>query len=231
MSKALFYLDRKSSPAGVASTCMVMSAIFCIFGSIQGSATILEMLGKFLFPVITSLLFLLCIVIFGKTAFWVSSFPVVLWCGYAIYKSFDAGNKIFTVVMIIIYVLLAAVYCCTLFGAIRAKWLGAVLFLIPALFSIFVLDWPVIVGKRAASFSSIMLGMSTITVLFGIAFALLGLRVKDVASIEKSKGIIPPIPGGKAVKSDLPQVNIIPEQAPSADAQQVVESETLNNED
>ena len=231
MSKSLFYLDRKSSLAGVASTCMVMSAIFCIFGSIQGSATMLDLLLKFLFPVVTAVLYLLCIALLGKTAFWVSSFPVVMWCGYAIFNSFNASNKIFTVVMIIIYVILAVVYCCTLFGAIRTKWLGAVLFLLPALFSIFVLDWPVIVGKRSTTFSAIMLGMSSITVLIGIAFALLGLRVKDVASIEKSKGIIPPIPGGRAIKSEQTPVNITTEELPAQSTQETAEETVSNNED
>ena len=38
--------------------------------------------------------------------------------------------------------------------------------------------------------------------MLGLFFACLGLRVRDIASVEKAKGIIPPIPGGNPVKSN-----------------------------
>lgn len=209
MKHSRLYLDKNSFCTGASSTCMVMAIVFCIFGSIQNSTGIVNLLLICVIPVVSLLLYLLCIIMFGKRLFVVSCIPAVIWFAHAVLKSINRDDRIATLLFIIMYLILAVLYCCTLSGAFRYRKLAAVISFLPVLYLVFIRDWNVITGVETVSFSAIMLEMSSLSVLTGFAFALAGLRTKDIATTEKSKGIAPPLPGNRNIKSEPEPVQAV----------------------
>lgn len=203
MNKGRFYIEKKSFCAGACTICMFLTILFRALGSIPKLGEASWLVVNFVVPAGAALLFILLVALLGNKAFWTTFVPVLVWVGFFVIKEFaNKENELFMIVMIFVYLAIGIVYGCTVFGAIGTKWILVPLFLLPVAYNVAMKDWPVIIGTKTATFPAIMIEMSVICLLLGLFFASLGLRKKVVASAAKSEGIVPPIPGGVAVKSE-----------------------------
>lgn len=204
LSKRIF-IDKKSFSAGASTITLLLAIIFRLIGGIQLLDDKNMLFLHCLLPAATILLFILTIAVFGRKVFWISFIPVLIGVAYYIFTSLDQDSKIQILLSIVLAVLVAVVYCCTVFGTIRTRLLLVVVFLLPIVFRIAIQDWEVIIGAKLASFSEIMMEISLISTLIGMMFAALGLKKMEKAKVIKSKDISLPVPGGVQIKSEQPK--------------------------
>ncbi len=103
-------------------------------------------------PVLGALLMIAVIRFFGRSALWLSIFPVCIGVsGFAFKLMIDPRQMSFLhhVSAIVLYVLIVALWALTVLYVIRTKWILVILFLIPFFKHIFVNDIPVLLGAAA----------------------------------------------------------------------------------
>lgn len=197
MKKTKFWIDRYSFFAGASITCMIFAVIYRLLGSIPNYADRNFIVFELAVPVACALLYIICIVFFGKKGFWLSFIPILIGCVYLIFKSFSLENNILIIACVFATLAVAVLYTSTVFGAINTKWIIVFVIIVPLIVNIVLRDWPVIYGIRTAGFHSVMLEMSILFIGFGFLFGALGLRKIVSAEKEKSRDIVPPVPGQK----------------------------------
>ncbi len=141
-------------PTAIAS---MLAFAFCIPMLIMGYADRLNdplITGTVvLLPVLGAVLMIAAIVFFGRTALWITVFPVCLGViGFAFKLVIDPHGQslLHHISAAFLYFMVVLLWALTVFTIIRTKWLLAVLFIIPFLKHIFVNDIPVLTGAAAA---------------------------------------------------------------------------------
>ena len=213
---ARFFIDSKSVCARTAMALMALSALFRVIGCWESMGDKLFAITQIVRPISCCLLFIVCILLFGKRWFFLSSIPLLFGVVFFILKSFTFESWLHTVLCIMLYLLVALLYTATVFGAIRTKWLLVPLFGLPFLYHIFYED---VLAIKAGSFT-LFTGLQEISVLcimLALLFTAFGLnKVKEV------------------VEPELPKIKdpivIKPEKKPSENKQRPVEKveDTVN---
>ena len=167
---------------------LVLAVIFRIIGFWGQWKDGVYFIMNFAVPAVACLLYALCIYLFGKKGFFLSFLPVVIGAAFFIYKSLGIGNVVYTVLLILLCVVTAVVYACTMFGAIHTKWLLPPLFILPFVFRI-IKDLPALSDTvNPVSFSAGMQEMSTLCILLGMFFAAMGIRKRRPPEIPVVEG-------------------------------------------
>ena len=181
---------------------LVMAVIFRIIGFWGQWKDGVYFIMNCAVPAVACLLYALCIYLFGKKGFFLSFLPVVIGTAFFIYKSLGIGNLVYTVLLILLCVVTAVVYACTMFGAIHTKWLLPPLFILPFVFRI-IKDLPALSDTvNPVSFSAGMQEMSTLCILLGMFFAAMGIRKRRPPEI--------PVVEGEEVAAALPATEPLP---------------------
>ena len=135
-----FFVDRNSALVHAAVIFMALSAVFRLAGCWGMLGDSFFAATQIALPLICNLLFIVCILLLGSRAFWLTSLPVILGVVFFIIKSFTFTSVLHTVLCILLYVLVAVLYTATAFGVIRTKWLLVPLFGLPFVYHIAVED-------------------------------------------------------------------------------------------
>lgn len=216
--RAAFYIEKGSAWARTAVILMLMSAVFRVVGCWGLWTDSYFAATQMILPICCNLLFVLCILLFGKRGFWLSSLPVLLGVVFFVVKSFGFESWLHTVLCILLYLLVAVLYTGTVFGVIRTKWLLPPLFGLPLLYHLLVEDLQAM--QDAANPVTLAAGLQEISVLCIMAALLctgLGLKKRkpEAAGAElpkiKDPVVLPP-------EKDKPAEPGIPEAPPETEA-------------
>lgn len=199
-----FFVDKNSALIHAAVIFMALSAVFRLAGCWGMLGDRFFAATQLALPLICNLLFIVCVLLLGSRAFWLTSLPVILGVVFFIIKSFTFTSVLHTVLCILLYVLVAVLYTATAFGVIPTKWLLVPLFGLPLIYHITVED---VAALRDASVT-VASALQEISVLcIMTALLLTALAMKKHKNIEEL---------------DLPKMRapkvIAPQKAPAAEA-------------
>lgn len=256
--KAKFILDRKSFFARAAIVSMILAVFFRLLGTIGHFSDTQFLLYRFALPASCCILYIICILIFGKKAFWTSFVPVIIGIVFFILRILSDDNitqgnleNLHIVLCIALYILIAVVYSCTVFGSIKTKIFLILIFGCAFAYHVVFEDYPAIAAKSVAA-EAIFMELGVLTIILALFFASLGLKKQTTATSDKSKDVVPPIPGGELVHSDpepetMAQLEaqkeepaetapaetetVIAEPAEPAEATEAAEAETAENKE
>ena len=198
-----FYIDRSSFCARTAAAFLVSAIIFRLIGSIGMYGDMMFIIFQVALPVVSCVLYLIFMECLGKKHLGATVLPVFLGTVFFILRAFTtdniAGETLPPVVRIVstaLYVLVFLLYVLTVFNVIPTKWICVIIFAAPVVYYSAMKDFPALAGG-VATVSSAFLEVSVLSMLLALFFACLGMRKLFIADPEKSKNIVPPIPGDK----------------------------------
>ncbi len=193
-----FYTERNSFGVEAMIILMALSAVFRIIGC-WGLWTDRDFaIMQIALPVFSALLLILLVWFFGKHALWLSVLPVALGVVFFIVKAIGFESRLHTVLCILLYAAVLALYFCTVFGILKTKWFLVPIFGLPFLFHIFVEDLAALRDTaNPVSFAAGMQEMGVLCVMLGLFFLSLAMK-KQVRAQE------PDLPKMKAPKVIVP---------------------------
>ena len=198
-----FYTERSSFGVQAMIILMTLSIVFRIIGcwglwTDRGYA--ITQIGL---PILSSLLFIACVWLFGRRALWLSFIPVVLGAVFFIIKSLAFESKLHMILCILLYVAVIVLYFCTVFGIIRTKWILVLLFGLPFLYHIFVEDLAALRDTtNPVSFYSGMQEMGVLCIMLGLFFLSLSMKRVVTETVSELPGMKTPRVSGRKKKAE-----------------------------
>ncbi len=180
--KIRFYTERDSFGVEAAVILLSLSIIFRLIGTWGLWADRTFLITQIALPVASALLFILLILLLGRVALWSTSLPVLLGAAFFVLKAFGFESTVHTVLCVLLYVLVAVLWCGTVFNLIRTKWLLPPLFLLPFLYHVGVEDLKALQNTaEPVTFAAGMQEMSVLCIMLALFFASLAMkkRYKD----------------------------------------------------
>ena len=220
--RAKFYVEQQHWAVQTAIIFMALSAVFRIVGCWGKWDESFFAATQIALPLMCNILFILCLVLLGKKALWLSAVPVILGVVFFIIKSFTFDSWLHTVLCILLYLLVAVLYTGTVFGVIRTKWLLPPLFGLPFLYHIFVEDLAAL--RDTANPVTLSAGLQEISVLC----VMLALFFTAIAMKKKKPQTEVELPKMKAPKVIAP--NKTEQAAPEAKPGQSTESKNTSGD-
>ena len=220
--RAKFYVEQQHWAVQTAIIFMALSAVFRIVGCWGKWDESFFAATQIALPLMCNILFILCLVLLGKKALWLSAVPVILGVVFFIIKSFTFDSWLHTVLCILLYLLVAVLYTGTVFGVIRTKWLLRPLFGLPFLYHIFVEDLAAL--RDTANPVTLSAGLQEISVLC----VMLALFFTAIAMKKKKPQTEVELPKMKAPKVIAP--NKTEQAAPEAKPGQSTESKNTSGD-
>ena len=220
--RAKFYVEQQHWAVQTAIIFMALSAVFRIVGCWGKWDESFFAATQIALPLMCNILFILCLVLLGKKALWLSAVPVILGVVFFIIKSFTFDSWLHTVLCILLYLLVAVLYTGTVFGVIRTKWLLPPLFGLPFLYHIFVEDLAAL--RDTANPVTLSAGLQEISVLC----VMLALFFTAIAMKKKKPQTEVELPKMKAPKVIAP--NKTEQAAPEAKPCQSTESKNTSGD-
>ena len=220
--RAKFYVEQQHWAVQTAIIFMALSAVFRIVGCWGKWDESFFAATQIALPLMCNILFILCLVLLGKKALWLSAVPVILGVVFFIIKSFTFDSWLHTVLCILLYLLVAVLYTGAVFGVIRTKWLLLPLFGLPFLYHIFVEDLAAL--RDTANPVTLSAGLQEISVLC----VMLALFFTAIAMKKKKPQTEVELPKMKAPKVIAP--NKTEQAAPEAKPGQSTESKNTSGD-
>ena len=129
--------------------------------------------------------------------------PVILGAVFFIVRSLGFESMVHTVLCILLYAAVIALYTGTVFGVIRTKWILAALFGLPFLYHIFVEDLPALRDTaNPVSFSGGMQEMSVLCIMLGLFCLALSMKKTIVEPVIHLPRIRKPKPAAEQEASE-----------------------------
>ena len=229
--KTRFYVDRKGGLVKAAWIFMLMSAVFRILGCWGLWNDSFFATTQIALPLASNLLFILFIVLLGDKALWLTALPVLMGVMFFIIKSFTFASWIRTVLCIALYLLVAVLYCGTVFGVIHVKWPLIPLFALPFLYHVFIEDVAKLRDKaNPLTFADGLQEMSVLCVMLALLMTALAMKKKkpslEDANLPKIKAPVV-LPPEKAVSIQTKTENTA-ELSSSSEKTVAAEAETIS---
>ena len=230
-----FYTERNSFGVQAMIILMALSIAFRLIGCWGLWNDRSFALAQIALPIGSALLLMVFVWLFGRRALWMTFVPVILGAVFFIIKSLGFESTVHTVLCILLYAAVIALYSGTVFGLIQTKWILVALFGLPFLYHIFIEDLPALGDTvNPVSFSGGMQEMSVLCIMLGLFCLSISMKKSMVEPIHlprimKRKG------SGKQEKPEVPaadQEDPVEEvtAAPPAEGQQE-EPEAAENDD
>lgn len=186
--RAKYEIDKTGFLAESAVILLILSSVFRLIGSWGSWGDSYFVATQVILPVACCIMFVLCILLLGRKGFWLSALPVLLGVAFFIIKAFGFESRLHMVLCIILYIAVAVIYCGTVFGFIRTKWLLVPLFGLPLLYHIFVEDLAAMRDTaNPVSFTDGMMEMSVLCIMAALLCVGLALRKRRPAEPELPK--------------------------------------------
>ena len=228
--KFKFYVEKDGFWAEASVIVMAMAIFFRLIGTINGWGDRTFPLTQIILPVLSGLLFLLCVLLLGKLAFWSTSLPVLLGVVFFVLKSLGFESKLHMVLCVILYVVVAVLYVGTVFTLIPTKWLLVPLFGLPFLYHIFIEDLPAIRDTvNPLSFADGMQEMSVLCIMLSLLLISLAMKKQfaEPKAETESGEELPKMKAPKLVVGKKPEA----EAEPAGEAEKEEENEAGSAED
>ena len=230
-----FYTERNSFGVQAMIILMALSIAFRLIGCWGLWNDRSFALAQIALPIGSALLLMVFVWLFGRRALWMTFVPVILGAVFFIIKSLGFESTVHTVLCILLYAAVIALYSGTVFGLIQTKWILVALFGLPFLYHIFIEDLPALGDTvNPVSFSGGMQEMSVLCIMLGLFCLSISMKKSMVEPIHLPK-IMKPKGPGKQKKPEVPaadQEDPVEEvtAAPPAEGQQE-EPEAAENDD
>ena len=201
--KIKFYTERNSFGVQAMIILMALSVAFRVIGCWGLWSDRSFALAQIALPIGSALLLIAFVWLFGKRALWTTFIPVILGAVFFIVKSLGFESTVHTVLCILLYAAVIALYTGTVFGVIRTKWILAALFGLPFLYHIFVEDLPALRDTaNPVSFSGGMQEMSVLCIMLGLFCLALSMKKTIVEPVIHLPRIRKPKPAAEQEASE-----------------------------
>ena len=201
--KIKFYTERNSFGVQAMIILMALSVAFRVIGCWGLWSDRSFALAQIALPIGSALLLIAFVWLFGRRALWTTFIPVILGAVFFIVKSLGFESMVHTVLCILLYAAVIALYTGTVFGVIRTKWILAALFGLPFLYHIFVEDLPALRDTaNPVSFSSGMQEMSVLCIMLGLFCLALSMKKTIVEPVIHLPRIRKPKPAAEQEASE-----------------------------
>ena len=230
-----FYTERNSFGVQAMIILMALSIAFRLIGCWGLWNDRSFALAQIALPIGSALLLMVFVWLFGRRALWMTFVPVILGAVFFIIKSLGFESTVHTVLCILLYAAVIALYSGTVFGLIQTKWILVALFGLPFLYHIFIEDLPALGDTvNPVSFSGGMQEMSVLCIMLGLFCLSFSMKKSIVEPIHLPR-IMKPKEPGKQKKTEEPTAN---EKGPSEEVTEEVpadgqpeEPESAENDD
>lgn len=209
--KVKFYVERSSFGVQAMIILMALSAVFRIIGCWGMWNDHNYALTQIALPILSALLMILCVWLLGGKALWLSFVPVFLGVVFFIIKAVDFENRIHMILCIFLYIAVASLYFCTVFGIIKTKWILTPLFGLPFLYHIFVEDLTALRDTaNPVTFSAGMQEMGILCIMLGLFFLSISIKKQVKEQEVKLPKIKAPkvVPVSQTTISDNAEINV-----------------------
>ena len=201
--KIKFYTERNSFGVQAMIILMALSVAFRVIGCWGLWSDRSFALSQIALPIGSALLLMVFVWLFGRRALWTTFIPVILGAVFFIVKSLGFESMVHTVLCILLYAAVIALYTGTVFGVIRTKWILAALFGLPFLYHIFVEDLPALRDTaNPVSFSGGMQEMSVLCIMLGLFCLSLSMKKTIVEPVIHLPRIRKPKPAAEQEASE-----------------------------
>ena len=201
--KIKFYTERNSFGVQAMIILMALSVAFRVIGCWGLWSDRSFALAQIALPIGSALLLIAFVWLFGRRALWTTFIPVILGAVFFIVKSLGFESMVHTVLCILLYAAVIALYTGTVFGVIRTKWILAALFGLPFLYHIFVEDLPALRDTaNPVSFSGGMQEMSVLCIMLGLFCLSLSMKKTIVEPVIHLPRIRKPKPAAEQEASE-----------------------------
>lgn len=234
--KVKFYVERDSFGAEAMIILLSLSIVFRIIGC-WGLWTDRNYLAfQISLPIFSALLMILSVWFFGRRILWVTVIPVFLGIVFFIIRSLDFESRLHTVLCILLYIVVLAVYFCTVFGILKTKWFLIPLFGLPFLYHIYV-DFAALSNTaESVSFAAGMQEMGILCIMLGLLFLSLSMKktvteeTVDLPKIKEPKVTVPAKPETEPVPPSQEESPIAAE-SPATEAVQTAPTDQAEAEE
>ena len=213
-----YFIERKSFTGRFATILMILAIPFLVAGRWNDLKTLdysnVALIVAIALPLLGCLLHILDILVFGRKLFWTSFIPVTICMATILLGAFTKRSLIAYGEMFLCF-LIAVIYTCTVFGAIKSKLFVAILFIIHIAFRGYFWIYPDIVSGNPIGLTTAFYEIAILFILFGFLMTSLGLKKENKVDVETGKDVIPPIPGVDAINGQNP---VASEKEPEAEA-------------
>lgn len=197
--RAKFYIEKDSMFVRVAVVFTILAAALRIIGCFGLWGDAFFATTQIVLPVLSNLLFLLCLLFLGKKFFCLTSIPVLLGAVFCIVRAVD---YVWWRMLIDIILCLAGsvLYTSVAFGVVKSKWPLVPLFTVPVIYRIFA---GAALLKDTVNPISLVEGLQELSILcayIGLLFASLAMKKEKEKGKEESK--LPKIKMPKIFKSE-----------------------------
>lgn len=181
---APFTVRRDSAAAHSALTLLIMSLLLRLAGYWAAWSDTVDALLHLIVPTVFAVLYALCVFVFGKKLFRISSLPFIVLAVIGTIET--SGSRAWWQIIVFIFLCLAAtaLYTCTAFGLLRARWVMAVGFALLLLARFFITDLPAL--RDTVDPASLTDGLRELSLLCILAAAsLVGMALAPAAPAEE----------------------------------------------
>lgn len=218
-TKKKLYVERDGFWTEAAMVFLALAMIFILIGSIGRWDDSRFLSTRVALPIFCGLLLVLCLLLFGKRAFWTTVVPVAMGVVFFVFRAMNMENEWLRGCWIIVYLVIMVLYA-MVFSYPKLKWALALVLLAVFAYHIGVQDLPRLMDlENPVSFVD---GMEEMSVL-GIILAMLFLSFAMKSGPKPVKGKPEPEPEQPAAgeeKGDEPAPAPAEEPAPAAAAEE-----------
>lgn len=219
--KAKFYVEKESKLVQSAVVLMLLSAVFRLIGCWGKFDDSFFAITQIALPLGCNLLFILVLMTMGKRFFNFTSVPVVLGVLFFIIKATTFDSWIHMLLCILLYIVIALVYCATVFGVIPTKWPLVPLFALPFLYHVCIEDIARLQDTvNPMTFAEGMQEMSVLCIMLALFCTSLAMKKKKPAPIEEQE--LPKIKDPKPIMPGNSEASTV-----SCESEAVCEAETV----
>ena len=214
-SRVKFIIDKTGFFAEGAMILLVFAALFQVIGRWGLWNNRIDAIMLIALPAGSCLLLALCVLLFGKKGFFLSSLPVLLGVVFFIFKLINSTSWVHTVLCILLYLAIVIIYPATVFGWIRTKWLLPPLFGIPFVIHI-ARDLPRLSDTvNPVTFSAGMQEMSMLCIMAALMFIGFGLKKQETEPAVVEPEVVEPAPEPVHAPEPAPAVKPAPVEEPA----------------
>ena len=198
--KVKFYVEKESKLVQSAVVLMLLSAVFRLIGCWGKFNDSFFAITQIALPLCCNLLFILVLMTMGKRFFSLTAVPVVLGVLFFIIKATTFESWLHMLLCILLYIVVALLYCATVFGVIPTKWPLVPLFALPFLYHVCIEDVAKLQDTvNPMSFAEGMQEMSVLCIMLALLCTALAMKKKKPVLIEEQH--LPKIKDPKPIMS------------------------------
>ena len=184
-TKKKLYVEQDGFWTEAAMVFAALAMVFLLIGSIGRWDDKRFLSTQVALPIFCGLLLILCLILFGKRAFWTTVVPVAMGVVFFIFRAMSMENEWLRGCWIIVYLVVMVLYA-MVFSYPKLKWALALVLLGVFAYHIGVQDLPKLMdAENPVSFVSGMQEMSILGIILSMLF--LSLAMKSAPKAAKSK--------------------------------------------